>query len=344
MKAIIMTGKKIVKIQKIGFQWEMESPFLFCAHHNDDFPKGNMDQGVAIPLAGRNIGSDFSGKDGFSMYHGRTVPGFPAHPHRGFETVTIVQKGFVDHFDSKGSKGRYGNGDVQWLTTGSGCQHAEMFPLINQEKRNPAELFQVWLNLPAKDKFADAAYKMLWSEDIPEATIAGPENSQTVVRIISGSMQGINCLSPCPASWANDRNNRVGIFLIHMEPKAVLTLPAVSMTLTRNVYFYEGGGEIDIDGTKISSSNRVKLDGNEEITVVNGSKDSYMLLLEGEPIFEPVFQYGPFVMNSEEEIQDAFADYQKTQFGGWPWDRSDPVNEITAGRFAHYIDGTCETR
>jgi quercetin 2,3-dioxygenase len=278
------------------------------------------------------------------MYHGKTVPGFPAHPHRGFETVTIVQKGFVDHFDSKGSKGRYGNGDVQWLTTGGGCQHAEMFPLVNQEEGNPTELFQIWLNLPAKDKFTDPAYKMLWSEDIPVATIAGPEHSRTEVRIIAGSMNGVESLSPCSASWANEKQNHVGIFLIHMQPGAVLTLPAVSKTLTRNLYFYEGGAEIHSEETAIASSNRVKLDGNEEITVINGSSDSSMLLLEGEPIFEPVFQYGPFVMNSEEEIRDAFAEYQKTQFGGWPWDRTDPVHDITAGRFAQYIDGTTETR
>jgi redox-sensitive bicupin YhaK (pirin superfamily) len=125
-----MTKKKILDVQKSGFHWKMEDPFLFCAHHQDAFPKGNSEMGPAGSLAGRQIGSDFSGKDGFSMYHGERVPGFPAHPHRGFETVTIVLRGLVDHFDSKGSEGRYGNGDVQWMTAGEGCQHAEMFPLV----------------------------------------------------------------------------------------------------------------------------------------------------------------------------------------------------------------------
>jgi hypothetical protein len=185
---------------------------------------------------------------------------------------------------------------------------------------------------------------MLWAEDIPEVKIAGPKNSKTTVRIISGSIQGKESLPPCPASWANDKKNHLGIFLIHMEPEAAFNLPAVSITLTRNLYFYEGSGEIQIESKKISSSNRVKLDGNEEITINNGNKESYMLLLEGEPIFEPVIQYGPFVMNTEEEIKDAFVEYQMNQFGCWPWDRIDPVNEITAGRFAHYIDGTIETR
>ncbi len=340
-----MNSNQIEELQKIGFQWEMENPFLFCAHHKDAYPKGNKDQGVAVSLAGRNIGSDFSGKDGFSMYHGDNVPGFPAHPHRGFETVTIVQKGFVDHFDSKGSKGRYGNGDVQWLTTGRGCQHAEMFPLVYQDKDNPGELFQVWLNLPAKDKFTEPAYKMLWAEDIPEIQIVNEDPKKaTTVRVISGSMQGTESLPPCPGSWANDKKNHVGIFIINMEPEASITLPAVSATLKRNLYFYEGNGDIEIDGMKISSSHRIKLAGNENITINNGDKGSYMLLLEGEPIMEPVAQYGPFVMNTEKEIKEAFSDYQKTHFGGWPWDNDGPVNERTEGRFALYADGTIEKR
>jgi redox-sensitive bicupin YhaK (pirin superfamily) len=339
-----MSGKKILGIQKIGFQWEMEDPFLFCAHHKDDFPNGNKEQGPDISLAGRNIGSDFSGKDGFSMYHGKTVPGFPVHPHRGFETVTIVLKGLVDHFDSKGAEGRYGNGDVQWLTTGSGCQHAEMFPLINLDKPNPAELFQIWLNLPAKDKFTEPSYKMLWSEDIPEIKMSDPNGKKTIIRLIAGNWQGKESLAPCIASWASDKNNRVGIFLIQMDPGASLIIQPGSQTIKRNLYFYEGKDLIYIENTTISSSNRIKLAGNEEIKIQNGKEMSYILLLEGEPINEPVVQYGPFVMNTEKEIREAFTDYQKTQFGGWPWDRTDPVHELNCGRFARYENGNTENR
>ncbi len=92
-------------------------------------------------LAGREIGNDFVGLDGWSMYHGDVVPGFPVHPHRGFETVTIVRTGLVDHADSLGAAGRYGSGDVQWLTAGRGVQHSEMFPLFNPDRDNPLELF-----------------------------------------------------------------------------------------------------------------------------------------------------------------------------------------------------------
>ena len=103
-----MNSETILKIQTIDFHWEMENPYLFCAHHQDAYPAGNKNQGIdKSRLQGRNIGSDFTIKDGFRMYHGIEVPGFPVHPHRGFETVTIVTQGFVDHFDSMGARGRY---------------------------------------------------------------------------------------------------------------------------------------------------------------------------------------------------------------------------------------------
>lgn len=233
-------------IQPISFQWEVENPFLFCVHHRDRYPAGNGEMEITVPLTGRNPGSDFSGKDGFSMYHGNRVPGFPAHPHRGFETVTIVQKGFIDHFDSKGAQGRYGNGDVQWLTTGSGCQHAEMFPLVHQHTDNPAELFQIWLNLPAAQKFAEPAYKMLWAEDIPEIRTGGTGMPDTTIRIIAGEWDKVKAIPPCPASWAATPENHVGIFLVQLAAGAKCTIPKRTNTINRNLYFYEGTDSIHI--------------------------------------------------------------------------------------------------
>lgn len=338
-----MTGTKLLKIQRIGFQWEMEDPFLFCAHHNDSFPAGNDLMGPAVSLVGRNIGSDFSAKDGFSMYHGDVVPGFPVHPHRGFETVTIALKGLIDHFDSKGATGRYGEGDVQWMTAGAGCQHSEMFPLLRKDKPNPAELFQVWLNLPSSKKFADPAYKMLWSEDIPTVTVPS-KNGNCYLRIIAGSYGTTLSLEPCPDSWAADRNNKVGIMLIRMEAGAELTLPRLSSTAIRNLYFYEGKGSLTVEGQSIAASHRLKLAADAEVEITNEEHESLLLLLEGEPIMEPVVQYGPFVMNTEAEIRQTFSDYRATEFGGWPWDRRDPVHHREAGRLARYSDGTEEFR
>ena len=143
----------IIHISPLGFPWQTKDPFLFCAFHEDTYPPGNTDLGPdPTLLTGRNLGQDFQSKDGFRMYHGTVVPGFPAHPHRGFETVTIAQKGLVDHSDSLGAAGRFGNGDVQWMTAGKGVQHCEMFPLLNTSKNNPLLMFQIWINLPKAKK------------------------------------------------------------------------------------------------------------------------------------------------------------------------------------------------
>lgn len=338
------TNESVLEIHKLHSQWSMENPFLFCTHHQDAYPKGNNEMGPAVSLSGRNLGNDFSGKDGFSMYHGDKVPGFPAHPHRGFETITIVLKGLIDHFDSNGNEGRYGNGDVQWLTAGAGCQHNEMFPLVDEEQENPLELFQIWLNLPAKDKFAKPDYKMLWAEDIPEFQITGLNKMKSTIRLIAGTFDGRRSLECCPDSYAGNEKNHVGIFMVQMEPQASVTLPAISETLIRNVYYYCGEDLIQIGSEKINPSTRVKLSGNTETLITNGESVSYLIILEGEPIMESVAQYGPFVMNTQNEIRQAIDDYQKTAFGGWPWDRADQVHERNTGRFAKYADGRLENR
>ena len=130
-----MYNKAIQSVRPLGFTWETRDPFLFSVHHLDVYPEGNDEMGPAASLSGRNMGQDFEPKDGWRMYHGMTVPGFPMHPHRGFETVTVVLEGFVDHSDSHGTSGRNGNGDVQWMTAGAGLQHAETFPLLNKKQK-----------------------------------------------------------------------------------------------------------------------------------------------------------------------------------------------------------------
>ena len=167
----------IVATAPLGFQWKGLDPFIFTMHHYDEYPAGGDQLGPTVPLSGRRIGSDFSGQDGWSMYHGSVVPGFPQHPHRGFETVTVVRRGYVDHSDSLGATARYGGGDVQWLTTGAGIQHAEMFPLIREDEGNPLELFQIWLNLPPESKMVPPYFRMLWSEEIPTVTPAPASRS-----------------------------------------------------------------------------------------------------------------------------------------------------------------------
>ena len=138
-----METNAVIQQRSLGFTWETSDPFLLCVHHDDAYPLGNAQLGPNASLAGRDIGQDFAGKDGWRMYHGRTIPGFPSHPHRGFETVTIVRKGFIDHADSLGAAARFGDGDVQWLTAGRGVVHSEMFPLLRPDQTNPLELFQM---------------------------------------------------------------------------------------------------------------------------------------------------------------------------------------------------------
>jgi|LSQX01.1.fsa_nt_gb redox-sensitive bicupin YhaK (pirin superfamily) len=339
-----MNKETILTIRKIDFQWEMENPFLFCAHHEDKYPAGNKNQGIdRSQLRGRDIGSDFTVKDGYRMYHGEEVPGFPVHPHRGFETVTVVTEGYVDHFDSLGAYGRYGQGDVQWMTAGKGCQHAEMFPLVHENKPNPLNLFQIWLNLPKQNKFVNPAYKMLWHEDIPLVEEVSTNGTKAAITVIAGQWHGQAAIAPAPDSWAADSSNHVGIFLIRMEAGSSITVPAISSTANRNLYFYSGDS-IQIAGEKIAGSNRIKLASDQDITIDSGKSDNYLLLLEAEPINEPVVKYGPFVMNTMQEIQDAFSDYRRTQFGGWPYEQEIPVNERSSVRFAHYADGTEENR
>jgi redox-sensitive bicupin YhaK (pirin superfamily) len=299
--------------------------------------------GPAASLAGRYLGQDFTVRDGWRMYHGERIPGFPMHPHRGFETVTVVLNGLVDHSDSHGAAGRYGNGDVQWMTAGAGLQHAEMFPLLNQDKPNPLELFQIWLNLPAARKFARPFYTMLWAEDIPVISEKDKTGKTTSIRVIAGKLGNVNAPAPAPDSWAANPENEIGIWIIKMEAGAVWTLPEASQEINRALYFYRGE-EIKIAGISVLPYHSVDLLSERSVIIENGITESYLLLLQGAPINEPVVQHGPFVMNTPAEIQQAINDYRKTQFGGWPWQRADNVHPREKERFAQYADGRVENK
>lgn len=331
-------NQAILKVKSLNTPWETQDPFIFCAYHYDKYPGGKENLGPKSALHGRNIGQDFSGKDGWSMYHGEEVPGFPAHPHSGFETVTIVKKGMVDHSDSLGATGRFGNGDVQWLTSGKGVQHAEMFPLLD-EHANPFELFQIWLNLPAKSKKVDPYYKMLWKEEIPILVLKDKEDKVTTLNLIAGDIHDRKALSPTPNSWAADPNNKVQIWTFKMEANASYKIPSSEKGLTRTLYFYDGE-TIKVEETKIESKHLIELDSSKAVIIKNGSKEAYFLFLQGRPINEPVVQYGPFVANSKAALHETMAKYRKTEFGGWPWPNTGPVNVKSKGRFSKLPDGT----
>lgn len=335
-----MSTTSIIHIEPLSAPFTTQDPFMFCAYHKDAYPKGNENLGLSPEqLRGRNMGSDFDPRNDFRMYHGSSVPGFPYHPHSGFETVTIAVEGAVDHSDSLGGAGRFMNGDVQWLTAGNGVQHSEMFPLLHTDKDNPFELFQIWLNLPSKSKKVDAHYKMLWSEDIPVVELKDNNNKTAKVNVIAGSLEGVEALDPNPNSWAADPENDVTILTIKLEPGASLTLPSSSKKVHRNIYFHDGNS-LSIEGKNIPGNSRIVLDANNSTTLINGDEEASLLLLQGKPIGEPVVQYGPFVANTEQELRETMALYQRTEFGGWPWPMREQVWDKDKGRFAKFADGT----
>ena len=222
-----MSSEKVLNISPIrGVPWQTFDPFLFCVYHQDAYPAGNERLGPAASLSGRNIGMDFEGKDGWRMYHGSVVPGFPQHPHRGFETVTIMRKGYIDHSDSLGATARFGRGDVQWLTAGKGIVHCEMFPLLNPREPNPAELFQIWLNLPSSDKFVEPYFSMFWDQDIPRHTVLDANGRATEILVVAGNSGNTKAPPPPPNSWAARATADVAIWTIKMAPEAQWTLPA----------------------------------------------------------------------------------------------------------------------
>jgi len=331
----------VLGLAPLDFQWPVQDPFIFCVHHDDHYPAGNALLGPSVSLAGRDLGQDFTVKDGFRMYHGEVVPGFPQHPHRGFETVTIVRRGLLDHSDSMGAAARYGRGDVQWLTAGSGIQHAEMFPLLDASGPNPVELFQLWLNLPHKDKMVAPHFTMLWDDVIPRHVARDEDGRETVLRVIAGRHGDVTAPRPPPSSWAASAQADVAIWTLAMAPHARFTLPAAAGGTHRALYFFVGS-ELQVGGTRVARSQQVRLRAQSAVSLRNGPDASELLLLQGRPIAEPVVQHGPFVMSSREEIMRAYRDYQATGFGGWPWPRTDPVHAREQGRFARHADGTVE--
>ncbi|MCB0738510.1 MAG: pirin family protein [Bacteroidetes bacterium] len=337
-------ANNILSIRPLGFPWETQDPFLFCVHHLDHYPPGNDKMGPDPKhFVGRNIGNDFVTKNGWRMYHGSEVPGFPYHPHRGFETITIGLRGFVDHTDSLGAAGRFGNGDVQWMTAGRGLQHSEMFPLINREDNNTLEIFQIWLNLPRKNKMVDPHFKMLWANEIPIVNVTDDAGNSTQLRIIAGNYNGAKAPSPAPNSWAAENENDVAVWTVKLEPNAQFTIPKASTNkVNRSLYFYSGDS-LTIDNKAIDKQAVIDLNSQADISLKNGNEASFLLMLQGKPIEEPVAQHGPFVMNTRQEIQDAFMEYQRTEFGGWPWPAREFTHPRDKGRFALYADGTEET-
>ncbi|KAI8832944.1 RmlC-like cupin domain-containing protein [Chytriomyces cf. hyalinus JEL632] len=313
---------------------ETQDPFLFAVYHKDHYPAG--DDQMQAPRRGN--GSDWSVAAPYRMYHGDRVPGFPQHPHRGFETVTCTIEGLIDHTDSTGCAGRYGNGDLQWMTAGKGVVHGEMLPLIKQTPDgNVIKWFQIWLNLPKKSKMVDPNQMMHWAEKITKFTTP---DSLTTATVWAGSLYGHKALPPIRDSWANEEanpGNDVNIWFLQIQPGGSITLPkAASSRSTRSLYFVEGTALTLNGATKVPDLSQVEFadPSQEEVLLENlGPKLVEVLVLQGRKMGEPVAKHGPFVMNTQQEIAQAFNDYRMTQFGGWPWPEDAMVFPREKGRF-----------
>ena len=334
----------VVAVTPQGFPWQTSDPFLFCVHHDDHYPAGNERLGPAASLAGRNLGQDFEGKDGWRMYHGEMVPGFPQHPHRGFETVTVVRRGLLDHSDSLGATARFGRGDVQWLTAGAASCTPRCSRCSSASATNPLELFQIWLNLPSRDKMVDAATsRCCGATTIPRRSSATATGAPPRSRWSAGRYGDVRAPSPPPESWASRPDSRRRD--LDHQARARRALDAAgrrARARTASLYFFRGNG-VDVGGqrgrrTATASSCAPSCD----VALTSGPEETEVLLLQGRPIGEPVVQYGPFVMNTQAEIQQAIRRLPAHRFGGWPWASNDPVHAREEGRFARHPDGKIE--
>jgi redox-sensitive bicupin YhaK (pirin superfamily) len=269
----------------------------------------------------------------------------------------------IDHADSLGAVARFGvtpgtppttSGDVQWLTAGRGIQHSEMFPLLSSSERNPLELFQIWLNLPAAKKMVAPHFTMFWAEGIPRLQRTDSAGFTSEVALIAGgfdaqaTQDGIAPPAPPPESFAAQADADVAIWAIKMPAHARLTLPRAVGAGTRRMLYFFKGQQLDLalathEATRVPQHCAMEVVAGQDLVVTNGAQEAELLVLQGRPIAEPVAQYGPFVMNTQAEIHQAFADYRRTQFGGWPHPVPDPVHGTEPRRFARHADGKVET-
>lgn len=231
--------------------------------------------------------------------------GVGEHPHRGFETVTIVYSGEVDHRDSGGGGGRIGPGDVQWMTAGGGIVHEEMHSAEFTKSGGKFEAIQLWVNLPKRDKMTKPGYQTILSSDIKEVALPGEAG---VVRLIAGEFGGVKG----PARTFTP----VGLWDVRLKGGhgAWLDVPK-----GHNVSVFAMDGGVTINGTrKLGAAEIAILDRNGDGLQIDADKDTRIVVLSGEPIAEPVFGYGPFVMNTEAEIREAILDFQSGKMGRLP--------------------------
>ena len=220
------------------------------------------------------------------------VAGFPSHPHRGFETVTYLLDGHMLHEDHLGNRGNLKSGGVQWMTAGRGIIHSEMPQQENGRMRG----FQLWINLPAKEKMKPAGYRDIQPEEIPPVELAGGGTAKVIAGTLDGKAGPVHGGSTDPVYWD-------------------ISLPAGKifsreMKKDQSIYIYPFEGSVEIGDRVLRTHQGGVLGAGDTVEVKAGADGARFLLLAAKPIGEPIVQYGPFVMNTREEIEQAIRDYQ----------------------------------
>lgn len=231
------------------------------------------------------------------------IAGFPEHPHRGFETVTYMLDGRMQHRDHLGHIGNLGPGSVQWMSAGRGVIHSEM----PQQDRGRMRGFQLWINLPAAEKMKPAHYRDIAAEDIPSVPL--PQGGQ--VKVIAGTLLIGDRRIEGPINSSSARLSTDPLYLdVKLDAGARFEQP-ITAGYNAFIYIYEGEASVGGDTSSLAThaAGLFDTDG-ESVSVQAGSRGAHFLLLAGKPLREPMVQYGPFVMNTREEIEQAIRDYQ----------------------------------
>ncbi len=246
----------------------------------------------ALPQVDPFLLFDEFGSDDPSGY----IAGFPDHPHRGFETVTYMLDGLMKHRDNKGHEGVIGPGAVQWMTAGSGLIHSEM----PQQSEGLMRGFQLWVNLPAKDKMRAPRYQEIPADRFVEHKAA----PGVTLKVIAGTVGGVTGPVTDIAVDPVYVDLRLDSGAAHR-----IDLPA-----EHQAFAYLFGGSARIGGTDVTAGHLALLDSGDHVAVTAGPKGAALVIIAGQPIGEPIARYGPFVMNTREEIEQAFRDYQDGRF------------------------------
>jgi redox-sensitive bicupin YhaK (pirin superfamily) len=227
--------------------------------------------------------------------------GVDVHPHKGFETVTIAYKGSVAHHDSTGNSGVINPGDVQWMTAGAGILHKEYHEKEFSKKGGPFEMVQLWVNLPAKDKLTAPKYQPITAAQMGKVVLP---NNGGLVNVIAGSLNE----TKGPATTFSP----VTVLDIHLNKDGEMT---ASTPASQNTVLLVISGSAIVNNESVGTHSFALFKNEGEQINIKATEDSVLLLLSGEPINEPIAQYGPFVMNTMAEIQEAFQEFQSGKFG-----------------------------